>query len=56
LHDLHVFCDVGEDRGLDEIALVTLALAAGLDGGASVLACLDVPKEEDLLVEWEVAD
>jgi len=44
LHDLHVFCDVGEDRGLDEVSLVTHALATGLDGGAGVLACLDVPE------------
>jgi hypothetical protein len=44
-HDLHVFCDVGEDGGLDEVALVTLTLAAGLDGGTGVLAGLDVPGE-----------
>jgi hypothetical protein len=44
LHDLHVFGDVGEDGGLDEVALVALALTAGLDGGAGVLACLDVPE------------
>ena len=46
LHDLHVFCDVGEDGGLDEVALVTLALAASLDGGTGVLACLDVSGNE----------
>jgi hypothetical protein len=46
LHDLHVFCDVGEDGGLDEVALVTLALAASLDGGTGVLACLDVPGDK----------
>ena len=45
-HDLHVLCNVGEDRGLDEVALVTLALAASLDSGTSVLASLDVPEEK----------
>jgi hypothetical protein len=43
-HDLHVLCDVGEDRGLDEVALVTLALATSLNGGTGVLAGLDVPE------------
>ena len=43
-HDLHVLCNVGEDRGLDEVALVTLALAASLNGGTGVLASLDVPE------------
>ena len=43
-HDLHVLCDVGENRGLDEVALVTLALAASLNGGTGVLASLDVPE------------
>ena len=43
LHDLHVLGDVGEDGGLDEVALVALALATGLDGGTGVLAGLDVP-------------
>jgi hypothetical protein len=46
LHNLHVFGDVGEDGGLNEVALVTLALATSLDGGAGVLACLDVPEKE----------
>lgn len=44
-HDLHVLCDVGEDRGLDEVALVTLTLATGLNGGTGVLASLDVPEK-----------
>jgi hypothetical protein len=44
-HNLHVLCDVGEDRGLDEVALVTLALATGLNGGTGILAGLDVPEE-----------
>lgn len=42
LHDLHVFSDVGEDGGLDEETLVTLAVATGLDLGACILAGLDV--------------
>jgi len=44
LHDLHVLGDVGEDGGLDEVALVALAVAADLDGGAGFLAGLDVAK------------
>ena len=44
LHDLHVLGHVGEDGRLDEVALVTLALTTGLDGGTSVLAGLDVPE------------
>lgn len=44
LHDLHVLGHVGEDGGLDEVALVALALAASLDGGTGVLAGLDVPE------------
>lgn len=42
LHDLHVLLDVGEDGGLDEVALVALALAADLDLGAFFFALLDV--------------
>lgn len=42
LHDLHVIGDVGEDGGLDEEALVALAVAAGLDCGTCILALLDV--------------
>ena len=44
-YNLHVLCDVGEDRGLDEVALVTLALATSLNSGTGVLAGLDVPGE-----------
>lgn len=42
LHDLHVLLDIGEDGGLDEVALVTLALAANLDLGSGICAILDV--------------
>ena len=42
LHDLHVLGHVGEDGWLDEVALVTLAVAANLDLGTCVLAGLDV--------------
>ena len=42
LHDLHVFGHVGEDGGLDEVALVAVALAADLDFGAFFLAMVDV--------------
>jgi hypothetical protein len=42
LHNLHVFGNVGEDGGLDEVTLVTDALATCLDLGASLLALFDV--------------
>jgi hypothetical protein len=42
LHDGHVVLDVGEDGGFDEVAFGALALAAGDDSGAFVLAGLDV--------------
>ena len=42
LHDLHVLVHVGEDGGLDEVALVALAVAASLDGGTSLLSGLDI--------------
>ena len=67
LHDLHVLSDVGEDGGLDEVTLVTLAVAADLDCSACILAGLDVVHDaveldlrdlwalEGVLGEW-VAD
>lgn len=42
LHDLHVLADIGEDGGLDEVALVAVALATSNDGSTLVLAGLDV--------------
>lgn len=42
LHDLHLGRHAREDGGLDEVALVTVALAARLDDGALLLASLDV--------------
>lgn len=42
LHNGHVVLDVGEDGGLDEVALVALALTTGDDGGTLVLTGLDV--------------
>lgn len=42
LHNLHVLGDVGENGGLDEVALVALAVATDLDLGTGLLACLDV--------------
>jgi len=42
LLDLHILGDVGEDGGLDEVALVTLALAAGLNGSPGFLTLLNV--------------
>lgn len=42
LHDLHVFADIGEDGGLDEVALLSMALATDFDLGAFLLSLLDV--------------
>lgn len=42
LHDLHLRGYVAEDGGLDEVALVAVALAADLDFGALFLAGVDV--------------
>ena len=42
LHDLHVFADAGEDGGLDEVAFLSVTLAAGFDLGAFFLASIDV--------------
>lgn len=64
LHDLHVVGDVGEDSGLDEVSLVTVALTTNLDSGTLLLTGLDVAHDtvvlkladlrtlEGLLVEW----
>ena len=41
---LHVLSYVGEDGWLDEVALVAVAVAAGLDGCARLLALLDVAR------------
>lgn len=43
LHDLHIFADVGEDGGLDEVAFFAVALAANFDFGAAFFAGVDVP-------------
>jgi hypothetical protein len=50
LLDLHVFGYVGEDCGFDEVTLVTLAVAAGFDGCAGLLALLDVARLELVIV------
>ena len=42
LHYLHVFGDVGEDCGLDEVAFFAVAFAADFDFGAFFLAGVDV--------------
>jgi hypothetical protein len=42
LLDLHVLSDVGKDGGLNEVALVTLAVATSLNGSTRLLALLDV--------------
>lgn len=64
LHDLHVGADISEDGGLDEVALVAVALTTSDNGGALSLAGLDVAHDtvvlelrdlrtlEGLLVEW----
>lgn len=48
-HDLHVRLDVGEDGGLDEVALVTVALAANLDSSTLLLTGLDVAHDAVIL-------
>jgi len=53
LLNLHVLGYVGEDGGLDEVALVALALAARLDRGTGLLALLDVGHDA---VELELGD
>lgn len=42
LGNLHVTSNVGEQSGLDEVALVTVALTTLSDGGTLLLAALDV--------------
>ena len=42
LDDLHVFGDIREDGRFDEVTLGALALTTSLNGGASLLAVLDV--------------
>ena len=44
LHDLHVFADVGEDGGLDEVAFFAVAFAADFDLGAVFFAGVDVAR------------
>lgn len=46
LHDLHVFGDVAEDGGLDEVARFAVAGAARFDGRAFFFAGVDVAKGE----------
>lgn len=64
LHDLHLWGDVGEDGGLDEVALFSVAGSSGFDGGTVLLAVVDVGHDavelelgdlwalEGLFVEW----
>ena len=49
LHDLHVGGDVGEDGGLDEVALVAVALTTDLDGSTLLLTSLDVTHDAVIL-------
>ncbi len=42
LHDLHVFADVGEDGGFNEVALLAVASAADFNFRAFLLAVVDV--------------
>jgi hypothetical protein len=42
LHDLHLFVDIREDGGLDEVAFLAVTFAAEFDCGTLVLASLDV--------------
>ena len=42
LHDLHVLADVGEDCGLDEVALLSVTSTTDFDFGAGLLAFINV--------------
>ena len=42
LHDLHLGGNVAEDCGLDEVAIIAVALAADLDFGAFLFAGVEV--------------
>ena len=42
LHDLHVFGDIGEDGGLDEVAFFAVTVTADLDLGAFLLSSIDI--------------
>ena len=54
LHDLHVFADVGEDGGLDEVTFLAVTFAANFDFGALFLAGVNVA-EEMLVKEFPYA-
>lgn len=49
LHDLHVLGDVGENGGLDEVSLVTVALATNDHLGALLLTLVDVAHDAVVL-------
>lgn len=42
LHNLHVIRDVGEDRGLDEVSFLAMALTTSLNLGTSFLAGFNI--------------
>lgn len=53
LGDLHVRSNVGEDSGLDEVALLTVAVTADGNGGTGLLTVVDVLHDA---VELELRD
>lgn len=68
LHDLHLFIDVGEDGGLNEVTLFTMSFTANLNFGTLFLAGFDVIHDsgelefgdlgalDGLFVEWITDD
>jgi hypothetical protein len=49
LHDLHVWLDIGEDGGLDEISLLSVSLTTNLNLGTRLLALLNIAHDTVIL-------
>jgi hypothetical protein len=49
LHDLHVWLNVGEDGGLDEVSLLSVPLATNLDLGTGLLSLLNITHDTVIL-------
>jgi hypothetical protein len=49
LHDLHVWLNIGEDGGLDEISLLSVSLTTDLDLGTSLLALFNITHDTVIL-------
>jgi hypothetical protein len=49
LHNLHVWRNIGEDGGLDEVSLVSVSLTTNLDLGTLLLALLNITHDTVIL-------